>query len=850
MVETVSASPLPQATGNGTVAQGLVPGTELKAKVEANLPGGVVRLATPDAKLELRVPAPLPEGGEVTVTVSGSKQQPAILITVGKEQPQQQPSAPATASQGQASQAQASQAQASQAQAPQVQASKGQTGQAPAQSESGAHLQPQPSTATAYPRPSPVLAHLVQVLSVNTAPGLTAGNPQTLPQTPLPGASSPTSAPPAAGGAQPPTSGNVATVQPLPPTGASGQTIAGATPPAAVSPQNSAPTQPAAAPSQGSAPAPNDLSGGPAQPQVATAPPVGTPSSGISQPGQPAPPAGSAAGQVPSGGGVPVPAATGQGAASLSNLTGGQPVSQPAAVASTVTGVPTQPGTSVNQPVANAAAVSPAGASVQAPPSTLSAGTLATPAPPPLQGNPAAPVAAPSGNVPAPATSVPGVQSAVPETSPGQVPASAGAGAPVSSTVQANPQSGGPSGPAPVQGSQLASTAAGAGANSASSPAANLPGTGLPNQATGQSNGAFQTVGGQPVVLTRTAIPQTYPASLGASVPAAGAPNPTAQAPAVGQQPVNKIAELLKQPLSEQQAGLGSLFAQIGSLMSAQNSGNVSLPDPVVKAMQQILGLRLSSAQAPTAQDLQQAVRLSGQFREAQLSMPSGAQPQGQVALPDLKSALLSFKALLQQLGARSEITHPAGQPPAPSRHGAPQGQAQQTSSGFWAGATSQNLQALLKETDSALARLRLTQLSNTKLSRDDGPRAASRPMDLVVELPLAFGNETAVMQMQVGRDGAGNQEDDDGEPAWRLRFALDLTATGPLEAAISLRGGGTYASLWVDRKETFDSLNAVRETMEAAFADAGLDLQELRLIRGLPPRTAAKYGALIDRQS
>lgn len=251
MVETVSASPLPQATGNGTVAQGLEPGTELKAKVEANLPGGVVRLATPDAKLELRVPAPLPEGGEVTVTVSGSKQQPAILITVGKEQPQQQPSAPATASQGQASQAPASQAQASQAQAPQVQASKGQTGQAPAQSESGAPLQPQPSTATAYPRPSPVLAHLVQVLSVNTAPGQTAGNAQTLPQTPLPGAPPPTSAPPAASGAQPPTSGNVAIAQPLPPTGASGQTIAGVPPPAGPSPQNSAPTQPAAAPSQG-----------------------------------------------------------------------------------------------------------------------------------------------------------------------------------------------------------------------------------------------------------------------------------------------------------------------------------------------------------------------------------------------------------------------------------------------------------------------------------------------------------------------------------------------------------------------------------------------------------------------
>jgi len=37
---------------------------------------------------------------------------------------------------------------------------------------------------------------------------------------------------------------------------------------------------------------------------------------------------------------------------------------------------------------------------------------------------------------------------------------------------------------------------------------------------------------------------------------------------------------------------------------------------------------------------------------------------------------------------------------------------------------------------------------------------------------------------------------------------------------------------------------------MEASFADAGLDLKELRLIRGLPPRTAALYGARVDRQS
>jgi hypothetical protein len=311
--------------------------------------------------------------------------------------------------------------------------------------------------------------------------------------------------------------------------------------------------------------------------------------------------------------------------------------------------------------------------------------------------------------------------------------------------------------------------------------------------------------------------------------------------------PVRQLAQSFQLPLAEQQAGLSGLFTQIGNLAAAQSSGRVSVPDPVVKAMQQILGLRLNASQAMNGSDLQQAVRLSGQFREAQVFQPGGGQPTG---FPDLKSALLSFKSLLQQFGADAETSRPANQPAPPSRHGAPQGQAQQPTGGFVSNNAQQNLQSLLKETDAALARLRITQLANTGLTADDGAQVSSRPADVVVELPLSLGQETAVMQMQIGRDGGGRDDEDEGEPAWRLRFALDLTATGPLEAAISLRGGGTYASLWVDRKETYDNLNSVRETMEAAFADAGLDLQEFRLIRGLPARTAARYGTLIDRQS
>ncbi|WP_434052632.1 MAG: flagellar hook-length control protein FliK [Roseibium sp.] len=343
----------------------------------------------------------------------------------------------------------------------------------------------------------------------------------------------------------------------------------------------------------------------------------------------------------------------------------------------------------------------------------------------------------------------------------------------------------------------------------------------------------------------RVAQHQPYQPPAAGTAPRSG----TASAPdaTTTTKPANQIARQAFQALGEQQSGLANLFVQAGNLVSMQATGKVALPDPVVKAMQQILGLRLNAGQSPSAGDLQQSIRLSGQFREADIAFPRGGTPSAQV---DLKSVLMSFKSLLQQFGAEAQVTRPAAQPKPPSRQEPPQGQAQPGARGFLPGSTPQVLQALLKETDAALARVRMTQLVNSGLAGDERSQAASRPMDLVLELPLALGQETGVLQLQVGRDGGGQADDGDGEPAWRLRFAMDLTATGPVEAAVSLRGGGTYVSLWVERSATYDNLRALEETMLASFADAGLDLQEFRLMRGLPPRAAAKYGTLVDRQS
>lgn len=832
MVETVSASTLPQGTGNGSAAQLLEPGTELKARVEGNLPGGVVRLATAEGKVELRVATPLPADAQVTVTVSGTRQQPVIQITTDKP--------PAQAGQQAGTPAQGQGGQPSQASPPQTNAGLqggGQTGGTPA-------VPVQAGAARPVITSTPAGAHLVQVLpatanapagggfpagQVGTGAAAASAPGQAGPSAPapLPGQApvTVTNAPPAASAPSPAATGPVATPAATPAGAGSSASLQNVASP----PQGPAQAALAAAPLPGGGASTAPAAQGPLPGGQAVAPQV--PPVAVGQPTAPSQGGPFPAGATP-GTGAPAPAPG--SAATPAGVPLAQTASQPGAQATAqtsplqVTGN-LQPGPSL-----------PAGTPAQAGPAAALQASIST-----GQGQPTPPAGTPAGGSPARAQL--GTLGAQAQPAPQSVAGQGSAAAP----VPTGPQQPGVPQPAPGTAPFTPATASGA------TPVPQATGTAQPAppglQAGGQGAAlATLTAGSGGLGLQQGAAPvrilsgQPYQ-QLG-SQPLGGAAGPTAGQPATnaGAAPAAQVAGALRQPLAEQQAGLTSLFAQIGSLTSAQGAGSVTLPDSVMKAMQQILGLRLNMSGSTSAGDLQQAVRQSGQFREAQLALPGG----GSGAVPDLKSALLSLKSLLQQLGARPEISRPAGQPAAPSRHSPPQGQAPQQASGYWAGAAPQNLQALLKEADAALARLRLTQLANTGLARDSAPQATSKPMDLVLELPLALGQETAVMQMQIGRDGPGNQNEEEGEPAWRLRFALDLTATGPLEAAISLRGGGTYASLWVDRKETFDSLNAVRETMEAAFADAGLDLQELRLIRGLPPKTAAYYGAMVDRQS
>lgn len=317
---------------------------------------------------------------------------------------------------------------------------------------------------------------------------------------------------------------------------------------------------------------------------------------------------------------------------------------------------------------------------------------------------------------------------------------------------------------------------------------------------------------------------------------------------------LKQAAETVLPKLAEQQASLSGLYAQISAVAEGRTAANVS--QPVKQVMEQILGLRLQPEAAGfSGRSVEAAVKNSGLFREATLgggTSQAGAQgaAQGGQAGGDLKSLLINLRSLLHGLGAQAAPGRPFTQPAAPSLRRSPQGdRPADISSSVADGDEKSVLNRLMRDTDAALSRIRLSQMVSRGLGGDEQAHHG-RAMDVTMDLPIAVNGQTAIVQMQVGRDPEGAQGEEEEGPGWRLRFALDLTETGPMEAAVSLRGGGTYVSLWVDRGETLERLKADRDTLEASFAHAGIELRELRFLRGLPQRTEARFGSVVDRQS
>lgn len=843
MVSAIAALQASLSSGTSSNQVRLEPGTETRARVEASLPGNVLRLSVGKSTIEVRANAALPAGTELTLKVSGDPGKPQIqLVPDGKGGTQASagqgpstdaataqklvhvaakpalPAAPATSSsssatsaladavtaaatgKAQAVQAQTTQAQTTQAQTTQAHTTQVQTGQTQASQGSALSTGSQANTGQ---------ANTGQTGTGQTGAGLASGASTT-------SATTAQAASDAAAQAVRQTVSQTVnqTVSQTPQTGA--QTLT-------------------SVPTTGGGPAATQTTGAPAGQAVNAAPPLSV-------------------------------GASGHAAAQASVSVGNPPVSPLSAPAPTLPGNlqlqivsnPQAPTTTQVQPQA------PVSGSGQAPvvPSVVSpAGQPATQTvQQPVNAAGQGPATVPAGGQGAAASAPSGAGLAVlPQAPAGGQPALVpGAQATLPQTGLASPQPAGaaPATPTPVNPAATAQVA---------TPQGSTPLPGAPASATSQASFTPVSTSGATAHFVNT-LPEgsgSAHATLPGNAYAGSGRSPAGQAQVSPQnRPVTpelmQASETVLPKLAEQQASLSGLYAQLSAVAGGKTAANV--PQPVKQVMEQILGLRLQpDAAGFSGKSVEAAVKNSGLFREAalgggqtgQAGAQGLAQGAGQGALGgDLKSLLVNLRTLLQGLGAQAVPGRPFTQPAAPSLRRSPQGDKPSSiSPDVSDGDEKSVLNRLMRDTDAALSRIRMSQMVSRGLGGDEHAHHG-RAMDMTMDLPIAVNGQTAILQMQVGRDPEGTQGDEEDGPGWRLRFALDLTETGPMEAAVSLRGGGTYVSLWVDRGETLERLKADKDTLEASFAHAGIDLKELRFLRGLPQRTEARFGAVVDRQS
>lgn len=288
------------------------------------------------------------------------------------------------------------------------------------------------------------------------------------------------------------------------------------------------------------------------------------------------------------------------------------------------------------------------------------------------------------------------------------------------------------------------------------------------------------------------------------------------------------------------QNGLAPLFADIAA---ALNHKEQPLPTPVLRLAAQMLKLRLDTDGPITGERLKQAVQRSGVFLEALLA--AGEPPAA--ASEDLKSALIRLRDLaLNVPGAEARAGRPLlPSPEPPRRDGLPVAQALETTA-LTRDLNRAEAAALLgSEADAAVERMKLLQFAS--LPAETGTRAAEQPStQWMLEVPLAYREQTGVAAFQFEREGDGRQ----GEEArsWKAKVSLDVETLGPVHAHVGLRAQTIGVTLWAENGETADHFRKLLPDWRRAMMKAELDVAEFRVLHGRPPMPITSQGYFLDR--
>jgi hypothetical protein len=319
--------------------------------------------------------------------------------------------------------------------------------------------------------------------------------------------------------------------------------------------------------------------------------------------------------------------------------------------------------------------------------------------------------------------------------------------------------------------------------------------------------------------------------------------------------PRTALPALAALPASVAEAALGAAVRQTPlSPALAQ----LIAQSPELPGVARLASLRLNAASAPAGDDIERAIRQSGVLLEASLA-------RGQAPAGDLKSLLLALKAAFAgaadpppqpakpNAGNGPRAGHDAGVPrePAPMR---PSASAPATPS-----------VELARLVEGAVERIKLNQLAS--LPEITGMRVTDeRPQSfhLTTTIPLATHGldkpQTAAIGLMIEHQPVPlapdeiDAEDSGGEEAqdfpWKVRIALDLEETGPVQAEIGLRGQAVAVTLWAERRMVAEAARRDIGALHDMLTAAAFEVTRLDVKDGRPVGQQPRATRVLDRRT
>ena len=323
--------------------------------------------------------------------------------------------------------------------------------------------------------------------------------------------------------------------------------------------------------------------------------------------------------------------------------------------------------------------------------------------------------------------------------------------------------------------------------------------------------------GAQPAVRVLSQSPPTA-----AAPPGAGGSPPTGTG--TGATAPRWLASLL--PAQGSQAPLLATL----SALDRNPSSMAALPAGIRDALSQLFFQLPTNTQVRQPEGLREAVRQSGIFHEAALTVAATSATAGTLPPADLKSALLSLATRLRSLASpaaalaagQSRETSPPrpGAPPIaqPRLPAEPLGLGQQAL-----------LDGLRTRTNQAVARLALHQWTAVE-------SAESGHLRWLLELPLRGEDGVDLVHLLMERERENPNPEE--EPAWRAELALDLPELGALRVRIAVTGDRVRVRLWTEVDDTLSLARRELPRLQEALQERGLRVRDLGCSPGQPPET------------